>query len=199
MKKLASFIFIFSLATLPVSAQQYTNARPAEEEWAKKPVFHPVPPQFANEPAYVVSDNISVDCRVEANTLNAYYNRHRIVKVLDDLGIEIFKTVDIPVYSGTRVPLVRARVILPDGKTKEIAKDMILVTKNPNGYWTIIVALEGLAKNSEIEYLIKAISPASYFGSMTFQEVIPVMESHFSMSYPKNYYFVLLIIVFDPK
>jgi len=190
MKKLASFIFILSLATLPVYAQQYTNARPPEEEWASKPVFHPVPPQFANEYAYVVLNDVSLDYRVEGRSFNMYYTQHRIVKVLDDRGIENFNTVDIPVYSGTRVPLVRARVILPNGKTREIVKDMILVTRNARGYWSIIIAMEGVAKNSEIEYLVKEIHPASNFGSMPLQERMPVIESHFSMSYPRNYFFM---------
>ncbi len=189
MKKLASFIFMFSVAALSVSAQRYTNARPVEEEWSSKPVFHPVPREFANEFAYVILNDISIDNRVDGKDLNSYINLHRIVKVLDDRGIENFKTLDLPVYFGTRVPLVRARVILPDGKTREIAKDMILVTRNAHGYWSIIIALEGMQKNTEIEYLIKEIHTASNFVTIPFQEMIPVVESHFSMSYPKNYFY----------
>ncbi len=189
MKKLASFIFIFSLASAAVSAQQYTNARPPEEEWASKPVFHPVPPEYANEPAIVLLNDISLDYRVEGRSINMYTSEHRVIKVLDDRGIENFNTLDLPVYFGTRVPTVRARVILPNGKVKEIVKDMILVTRNAHGYWSVIIALEGVAKNSEIEYMIKEIHSASFFGSIDFQERIPVMETHFSMSYPKNYFF----------
>ena len=190
MKKLASFIFILSIAALSATAQRYTNAKPPVEEWASKPVYHPVPPEFANEYAYVVLNDISLDYRLEAKTLNKYYYQHRIVKVLDDRGIERFNTLEIPVSAGTRVPLVRARVVLPNGTTKEIVKDMILVTRNLRGNWSIIIALEGVQKNSEIEYLINEIYTADKFETITFQEEIPVIESRFSMSYPKDYYFV---------
>jgi hypothetical protein len=189
MRKLASFVFIFSLAALSGSAQRYTNARPAEEEWVSKPIIHPVPPEYANEPAIVLLNDVSMDYRVEGQSVNMYTSQHRIIKVLDDRGIENFNTLDLPVYFGTRVPSVRARVIQPNGKVKEIVKDMILVTRNPMGYWSIIIAMEGVTKNSEIEFLINEIHSAEFFGDERFQFGIPVLETHFSMSYPKNYFF----------
>jgi hypothetical protein len=113
-----------------------------------------------------------------------YVTEHRIVKVLDDRGINYFNTLDFPVGSNTRVPSVRARTILPNGKVTEIAQDMIKVTRNPHGYWSIIIAMEGVEKNAEIEYLVREIMPGMSFGSETFQYSIPVLCAHFSMSYP---------------
>ncbi len=189
MKKLASFIFIFSVAVLPASAQRYTNEKPPEEEWASKPIVHPVPPEFANERAIVLLNDVSYDFRAENGAMNMYTTYHRVVKVLDDRGIEDYNTIDIPVYFNTRVPLIRARVILPNGKTREINKEMMLVTRNPHGYNSVIIAMEGVEKNSEIEYILKEIHPASFFGTLTFQGNIPVLETHFNLSCPKNYYF----------
>ncbi len=189
MKKFASFILLFSASALPAMAQKYVNTRPVAEEWASKPIVHPAPPEYANESAIVLLNDVSLDYRAEGESINMYTSEHRIVKVLDDHGIERFNTLDIPVYFDTRVPLIKARVILPNGKTREINKEMMLVTRNPHGYHSVIIALEGVEKNAEIEYLIKEIHPASLFGSMPFQGNIPVLETHFTMSCPKNYYF----------
>ena len=182
MKKLSSFIFLCSVAALSASAQKYTTAKPRPAEWADRPVVHPVPPEFAKEPAIMLLNEFSLDYRVEGKSFNMYSTEHRLIKVLDDRGIETYNTLDIPVYSGTRVPSIKARTILPNGKVKEIAQDMILVTKNPHGYWSIIIAMEGVEKYSEIEYIIKEIHNADYFGSYTFQYDIPVLETHFHRS-----------------
>ena len=190
MKKLSLFIFLFSITALSASAQRHThNVIKQEEEWADKPVVHPVPPEFLNEPAYIILNDVSYDFRNEGKDVNMYITEHRIVKVLDDRGIENFNTYDMPVNPGTRVPLIKARTILPNGKVKDIAKDMIKVTINPYGYYSVIIAMEGVEKNSEIEILSKEIVSADYFGSEIFQFPIPVLATHFSMSYPKEMVF----------
>ena len=193
MKKLTFFIFLFSIAALSVSAQKslhrHIQGIPVYEEWADKPVVHPAPPEYANEPAIVLLENVSLDYKSEAKSVNTYITEHRIVKVLNDLGIEAANTLDFPVGRNTRVPLVKARTILPNGKVKEIAQDMIKVPRNPYGYWSIIIAMEGVEKNAEIEYLIREIVPGKNFGSVVFQQPIPVLSSHFTMSYPKEMVF----------
>lgn len=188
MKKLSSLIFLFSIAALSVSAKQRTASiyREKFEEWADKPIVHPVPPEYKNEPAIVLLNDISYDLRVESKSVNKYLTIHRIVKVLDDKGIEEFNTADLPVHPGTRVPSIRARTILPNGKVKEIAQDMIKVTKNPHGWWSVIIAMEGVEKDAEIELLIKEIVTEDFFGTEYFQFPIPVLTTHFSMSYPKE-------------
>ena len=190
MKKITPFIFLFSIASLSVSAHRPSGYISQYEEWADKPVVHPVPPEYANEPAIILLENTTRDYITEGKGINMYVTEHRIVKVLDDRGINVFNTLDFPVGSNTRVPSVRARTILPNGKVSEIAQDMIKVTRNPRGYWSIIIAMEGVEKNAEIEYLVREIMPGASFGSEVYQYPIPVLSAHFAMSYPKELIFL---------
>ena len=189
MKKLSIFFSLFTAAAFSVSAQKPFHNAVTYPEWADKPVVHPVPPEYANEPAIVLLNDIALDYRYEGKSTNMFITEHRIIKVLDDRGIENFNTYDLPVFPGTRVPSIKARTILPNGTVREIAQDMILVTKNAYGYWSVIIAMEGVEKNAEIEFLTKEIVSAPLFGSQIFQFPIPVMKTHFSMSYPKEWVF----------
>ena len=129
MKKITPFIFLFSIASLSVSAHRPSGYISQYEEWADKPVVHPVPPEYANEPAIILLENTTRDYITEGKGINMYVTEHRIVKVLDDRGINVFNTLDFPVGSNTRVPSVRARTILPNGKVSEATES---VQRNAN-------------------------------------------------------------------
>lgn len=189
MKKLSAYLMLFLATGLSVSAQKKLSQKPNYVEWEENPKVHPVPPEYAKEPAIMLLYDVSLDYRFEGRRTNMYYTKHKLVKVLDDRGIEGNNKIKIPVGRYTRVPLIKARTILPDGKVKDIAKDMIKVTKNEYGQNTIVIAMEGVEKNAEIELLIKAINPMYYFGAEQFQFSVPIAEARFSMSFPKELVF----------
>ncbi len=192
MKKLTAFILssflICSVTPRAAFAQKKSHVTKAPE-WADEPVIHPLPQGYQKEPALILLHDVSLDYRFEGKDINEYYTLHRLIKVLDDKGIEWFNKVSIPVSFGTRVPLIRARTISPNGKVHEIAKEMIKVTRNENGGNEIVFAMEGVEKNAEIELLIKEIRPSSFFGGETFQYQVPVLDARFEMSYPKELVF----------
>ncbi len=189
MKKISAYLMLFLATGLSVSAQKKLAQKPAYVEWEEHPIVHAVPPEYAKESAIMLLYDVNLDYRFEGRRTNMYYTKHRIIKVLDDRGIESNNKIKIPVGRYTRVPLIKARTILPDGKVKEIAKEMIKVTKNEYGQNTIVIAMEGVEKNAEIELLLKAINPMYYFGSEQFQFSVPIAEARFSMSYPKELVF----------
>jgi hypothetical protein len=188
MKRLAAFIFLFSAGALTVSAQQKTAHKKAVE-WDEHPLIHPLPPEYTHESAVMLVHDVTLDYRYEGKGINVYYTMHRIVKVMDDNGIEMFNKVSIPVGSRTRVPLIKARTILPDGTVKDIPKEMIKVTKNEYGQYDIVFAMEGVRKNAEVELLLNEIRSYSAFGSETFQYSVPVASTHFEISYPNDMVF----------
>lgn len=191
MKKLSAFIFLFSAAALSVSAQKKLSYKPIQEEWAENPKIHAIPPEYANEHALLLLVDEKLDFRREVNNMNVYRTYHKIVKVLDHEGIEEFNTISIPHWYAKRIPLIKARTILPNGKVKDISKDMILTSQDGSGNYKVIIAMEGVEKNAEIELLVKEATPASYFGNVHFQYDIPVLQSNFEMSYPKDITFEL--------
>ncbi len=193
MKKLAAFILLFSIAATTVTAQKkLSHKNNTVTEWVEKPTVHDLPPQYKQESALLLEHDVTLDYRFEGKGINVYYTEHRIAKIIDNRGIEMFNKVIIPVGYRTRVPLIKARTILPDGKVLDIDKDMIKVTKNENGQYEIVFAMEGLVKDAEVELLIKEIKPWAAFGSHIFQYKVPVASTRFEIDYPND-------IVFEEK
>jgi hypothetical protein len=188
MEKFTSVIFTLCIAAASVSAQKYASkSKPVE--WEDNPKVHPVPPAHGDEPAIWLLNDINLDYRYEGRDINVYYTLHRIIKALDYKGIEMYNKIEISVGSNTRVPLIKARTILPNGKVIEVAKDMMKVTKNEYGQHKVVIAMEGVEKNAEIELLLKEIKPLSLFGGEYFQYTVPVMNTRFELSYPKDLVF----------
>ena len=189
MRKFPAFILLFSVVAITATAQKKQAHKTYVPEWAEHPLIHDLPPEYAHESALMLLHDVTLDYRREGRGYNVYYTQHRIVKVMDDLGIEMFNKVIIPVGSRTRVPLIKARTIMPDGKVHEIEKDQIKVTKNESGQYEIVFAMEGVEKNAEVELLLKEIHPYAAFGSENFQYSIPVAHTHFEIDYPRDLVF----------
>ncbi len=192
MRKISVFFILFSAFAVSVAAQKKHTNKTHTPEWAEKAYIHDLPPEYAHEAALILLNDVSLDYRVEGKGIEVYYTHHRIIKVIDERGIEMFNKVSIPVGSRTRVPLIKARTILPNGKVHEIAKDMIKVTKNEYGQYEIVFAMEGVERFAEVELLIKEIRRFSLFGNESFQYPVPVASTHFDISYPRD-------IVFEEK
>ncbi len=190
MKKLiASAILLSAAVSTAVAQKKHTSLAAVDQEWDPTPVVHPAPPEYKNDPAFFVVNDLSLDYRYEGRTVNQYSQQHVIIKVLDNRGIESFNKIAIPVDHNTRVPLIKARTILPSGKVLDIAKDMIKVTKDETGRYSIIIAMEGVERNAEVELLVKEIHPGSLFGSVPFQNEIPTLSSTFTLSSPEDMQF----------
>ncbi len=189
MKRISALLCLCAVAGSAFAQTKLSHAKKIKEEWADFPVVHPVPPQYANEPAIILNQDVDLNYQFEGKGINVYYTLHRTVKVLDEKGIEWFNKISIPVDHGTRVPLIKARTILPNGKVCDIPKEMIKVTRNEYGGNEIVFAMEAVEKNAEIELLVKEIRPLSFFGSVDFQFPVPVAEASFDMSYPNELVF----------
>jgi len=189
MKKISALILLSLAAAGTVAAQTKLRPRTKTVEFAENPVPHMVPPQYNNEPAIILQHDVTIDYKHEGRQTNQYYTLHNIVKVLDEKGIVNYNTIGIPGGSRTRVPLIKARTISPSGKVHDIAKDMIKVTQDEYGRHKIVIAMEGVEKNSEIELLLKEIRPFDAFGSEYFQFSAPILSGHLSVSYPRDFVF----------
>jgi hypothetical protein len=188
MKKLSALVILFSVVALSVSAQKklYLSQHPIWVEWADTPVAHPVPPEHASQPAVMLLNDNRIDYRVEGGYIVKHSTNHVIIKVLDDRGIARYSTLGISLKLGTKVPTIKARTISPSGKVQNIDKHRILLGINDEGHYTVVIPMEGVERNSEIEYLIKEINPNDNFGKEDFQYDIPVAKTRFLLSYRKN-------------
>lgn len=188
MKKITAFILLFSVVALTVSAQKklYLSQHPVYEEWVDTPIAHDVPPEYIGQPAFYLLSDKKIDYRYEGGYITGQFTYHAIIKVLDDAGIEKFSTVYIPIHNGNRVPIVKARTISPKGEVRNIAKNMVKIEVDEDGDYVLEIAMEGVEKNSEIEYLVKELTRNTSFGRTYFQSSIPVATTRFCITYPKD-------------
>lgn len=182
-KKLLLLPFI----ALAIAAQ----AQPKNKvfEWDPKPAMHKIPAAFSKESAVIIESDVNLEYRSELNDVNIYRSIHRIVKVMDDKGIEAFNTFTIPMSNGKTIEFIKARTILPNGKIIEIGKDKVKEIKNEEGVPQYMFAMEGVEKNAEIEIQYTEKKPLAFFGAELFQFSIPVLHAAFSMSTPQRMIF----------
>lgn len=133
MKRITAIVFAVFVASAPATAQygqKKLSARPKFIEFADNPNpgLHSVPPEYAEESAYIVQNDVEMDYKEEGRSLNAYYVMHTIWKVLDESGVEEHKALSIRVDGKTRFQYIKARTITPDGKVREVPQNMIKVT-----------------------------------------------------------------------
>lgn len=159
---------------------------PKFNEWDDYPVMHDIPTEYLKEPAVIVLQDIKIDYKFDGDYLVMFRTVHKIIRILDNDGIELYNKVAIPVSHGKKILSVKARTILPNGKTIEIDREKIKRSQNENGGTQYVFAFEGVEKNTEVEYLEKDICRASFYGSEPMQFTIPVMHTFFEMQYPKE-------------
>ncbi len=149
--------------------------------WESNPSLHQVPDSFANESAVFVLDRRYIQYNSEGGSGFTFRSVHRIIKVLDDKGIESFNKITIPTGPANKVDKVRARTILPDGSTREISMDKIRLTTSEEGGQEYAFAMEGVTKGAEIEYLYTEKRAFNMFGAESFQFGIPVMKGELTL------------------
>ena len=188
MKRTLISAILFSAMALTASAQKklYLSQNPVWVEWADSPVAHVVTPEQWSNPAIYLLNEIKIDYRIEGRDIVKHSTTHRIIKVLDDRGIVQYSNVYVPLQRGTKVPTVRARAISPSGRVNNIDKTRVLVGTGNSGLYTLIIPMEGIEKGSEIEYLVKEVNSCDYYGTNEFQFDVPVLKTHFQISFPKN-------------
>jgi len=166
---------------IPLHAQEQSHG------WQEKPVIHQLPAEFAKESAVIIELNTLIKYEDgDDNQLWMYRTSHRIIKVLDEKGVENFNKMTVPLYPGESTQTIKARTILPDGTVKEIAQDKMKEMKGENGGTEIVFAMEGVEKNAEVELQVTYKKQPVFFGKETFQYLIPVVEGTFELTAPSR-------------
>lgn len=171
----ASFVLFFS------AKAQYTLAL----SWEKNPKLHQISNELKTESAVFVLDRRHIQYRHEGDETYVYRTMHRIIKVLDDKGIESFNKIEI--YVGNHeLEEVKARTIMADGTVKEVPREKMKRTKDEEGRASYVFAMEGVERNSEIELLYKEKKAFAVFGSEQFQFSIPTVKAEFMLIVPQS-------------
>lgn len=153
--------------------------------WEVNPKLHRISNELMKESALFILDSRHIEYKQEGDNTFVYRTIHRIIKVLDDKGIESFNTIEIPV-GGKEMDRVQARTILADGTVKEVHQDKIKRSKNEEGQESYMFAMEGVEKNAEVELLYREKRNFSSFGGEQLQFGIPTVKAEFMLVIPES-------------
>lgn len=154
--------------------------------WQEKPPTFTVPDKHNKESAVIIEDNSIIKYTEDDKTVWMHFGVHRVVKLLDEKGVESFNKLSFPLYANYVLEEVKARTILPDGKVMDVAKENIKEAKNEDGSREVAFALEGVQKNAVVEFYVVFKKPAVYFGKEVFQLTIPVMHASIEIQSPER-------------
>lgn len=154
--------------------------------WEAHPVVHTPAAEFSKESAVILLDERVHEYKVDEKK-DAYIqvNNHRLVKVMDDKGVEMFNRIYIP-FNNAEVYNVKARTIKPDGKVVDLPADKILDVEEDGRRYKKF-ALEGVEKNSEIEYTYEIKKGLGYFGLEVYHySDVPFEKATFQLLVPDH-------------
>ena len=157
-----------------------------QTSWNDKPDKIELNQEFVKSSAVCLLDDRTIEFKTEAKEIVLYTTYHRIYKINDDNGIEMFNKIYIPTYRGTTFTQLHARTILPSGKVKEVPAEKINETEEDGRRYKLF-AMEGVEKGAEIEYIYTTKSEPSFFGTEVFQSsVTPYQKALFTLSIPQH-------------
>lgn len=187
-KFLVRCLCLLALCCTAVQAQQpfyktYT--------WDASPKVTPADSLDMSEGQITLKDTRVFEYAYEkSGDLVVYVTKHRKIKVFSDKGIEENNKIYIPSSGIIEFMDVQARSISPAGKVTNIAKSDIKDVDNVDDKGSYkMFAVDGMEKNSEVEYVYTYKKNANYFGTEYFQNAIPRHNFHFKIISPSNLQF----------
>ena len=178
------------LLTLSLSTTSATAQDIIHEQWAEKPVLHPLDARYNKESAVVLYDRRRIEFIDKGkDEIGEYRTLHRIIRVMDDNGIESFNKVYLGFNDSSDIIDMRARTILPNGTVKEIRKADMKEVQEEDGSKYKIFAMEGLEKGAEVEYFYTLRRDPDFFGHESLQGKFPVVDAGLDILCPDRLVF----------
>jgi hypothetical protein len=153
----------------------------------------PVEKRYQDAGAVVLLDEALVEVFPRSEHSFSEYLRHTVVKVLNERGLK-YANVLIPYDNSSRVEDVRARVILPGGKTVRLSRDEVYdTTLYPDFIFysddrARRFTVPGVEEGCLIEYeWRKTINNFSFWTRWDFQHADPVLQSRYTVRCPNDW------------
>lgn len=180
-------LFLLGLMCCSIGA----SAQRLMMEWDRNPEPHTITrTDFIKESAVMISEKNQLEVGKNLSGNIVYIRRtHKIIKVLDEKGIESYNKIKIGYSENNPITLIKARTISPTGKIVELKPEAFKDTKEEDGNMVKLFALENVEKGSEIEYIVYKRQPFRPFGTEYLQDVIPTLESWFEFISNENLLF----------
>ena len=174
MKKLA---IIFLLITISYSsfAQLYKK-----HDWEKENIFNELFEHEKSLPSLAIKEKYLIQYYkpVIGNGIKLFETKHSIIRVNTDKGINTHNKVYIPMRNVKNIINIKARVLQRNGEVQYLNKKNIKELKDVEGYGGFkIFAIEGITKDSQVEYIYTIERKPSSLGSIVVQKPYEVREA----------------------
>lgn len=171
-----------------IALAKISNSQPFDYStkslWREAPEKHSVNSGFTSASAVGILDDRKIEYKVEGKEMSLTTTYHRIIRINDDKGIEMFNKVYVPM-SGSTITDIKARTVLSNGKVIDFPTSKIKEIEE-DGRTYKLFAMEGVEKGSEIEYTYTTKRAASFFGMEIYQTAnIPYQKVMFKLVVPK--------------
>ncbi len=175
-------VILFACISSAGFSQQFNYS--LANTWLEKPVLHTVNPAFDSASAVGILDEKKIEYKDEGKEVMVYSSYHRIVKIKDDKGIEMFNKVYISMHDESEITDIKARTIMPDGKVIDMDPSKIKDIEEEGKKYKIF-AIDGIEKGSEVEYAYTSRRHFYIFGSEMFQSShVPYQQETFTLISP---------------
>jgi len=159
--------------------------------WDEKPVIQAVHNPFKTESAVVLLDGRLLEYVDDAKLgVMLHYTMHKLVKINDEKGIELFSKVYIPVAHGAELTSIKARTISAGGNVVDLPQAKFLDVEEDGGRYKKF-AFEGMEKGGEVEFIYSVKKPATFFGVEYYQTSVATQRAEFLLATPSRLVFTV--------
>lgn len=158
-------------------------------QWEDTPKIQTVSDTFKKESAVFLLEKRMVNYVPKGDDIEVFRTVHRIIKLIDDKGVEYFNKMTVSPAPGSTIVTVKGRTIKANGKIIDLKNDQIKTKNNEYGDEQYHLAFEGVEKGDEVEMYYIEKRPFGYFGSEIMQFGLPVEHASFSLEIPAFWIF----------
>ena len=159
-----------------------------QEQWSSQSGIKTLDNKYNSESAVILFEKRRIEYVDVKQDMAAYKTYHTRIHINDDKGIENYNKIYLPVASNDDIIDIKARTVLPGGKTIELDKKNIKDMKEDEQLYKIF-AMEGLVKGCEVEYYYTYKANFSFFGREVIQRSFPVLDSRIEVVAPDRLVF----------
>jgi len=182
MRKILTILFLIIISNSAL-AQLYKS-----HDWDKEHTFIELTENEKKLHSVAIKEKYLIQYyqTVLGQSFKLFETKHSIVRVNTDKGINTHNRVYIPMRNVKKVIDIKARVIQSDGKVEYLNKNNIKELKDVKNYGGYkIFAIEGISKNSQLEYIYTLENRTTSLGSIIVQKNYAVREAEVIIRKPR--------------
>ncbi|NRD23452.1 DUF3857 domain-containing protein [Winogradskyella litoriviva] len=172
-KSLLTLILV--LISITASAQLYKS-----HDWEENQEFYELNTSELKEPSVAIKEKYLIQYYqpVLGRSFKLFETKHSIIRINTEKGIKSHNRVYIPMRNVKRVIDIKARVTQSNGDVKYLDKNNIKELENVKNYGGFkIFAIEGLTKDSQLEFIYTLENKTTSLGSIVIQKEYFVKEA----------------------